>query len=87
MKRYGILLYALFSYLVGLGTLLYLLFWVYPWSRMPTTLDGSHPHSDPLFAFAVDVTLILLFGLRHSWGSNIVSSGGSPTQPVGRPTH
>ena len=67
MKRYGILLYGLFGYLVGLGTLLYLVFWVYPWSWMPTTLDGGQPRSDPLFAFAVDVSLILLFGLQHSW--------------------
>ncbi|WP_457607825.1 methyltransferase family protein [Nitratifractor sp.] len=65
MKRYALLLYGLFGYLVGLGTLLYLVFWVYPWVWMPTTIDSGAPGS-PLRSTAIDLGLILLFGLQHS---------------------
>ncbi|WP_292662120.1 isoprenylcysteine carboxylmethyltransferase family protein [Nitratifractor sp.] len=66
MKRHLLLLYGLFGYLVGLGTLLYLVFWVYPWSWMPTTIDRGEAHG--LFpALAADLLLIALFGFQHSW--------------------
>ena len=69
MKRLSILLYALFAYLAGLATLVYLLLWIYPWSFLPVTVDSAPllplAHS-PFAAAALDLGLIALFGLQHS---------------------
>jgi len=65
MKRHLILLYGTVAYLIGLGTLTYMLLWVYPWSWMPTTVDSGT--AGGLFPVAaIDLGLILLFGLQHS---------------------
>ena len=66
MKRSLLLLYALGAYLAGLGTLTYMLLWLYPWSFMPTTVDHAYPDGGAL-APAIDLGLIALFGLQHSW--------------------
>ncbi|ADV46726.1 methyltransferase family protein [Nitratifractor salsuginis] len=65
MKRHLFLLYGIVAYLIGLGTLLYLVFWVYPWSWMPTSIDSPKP--GPLLPSLLwDLGLILLFGVQHS---------------------
>ncbi|WP_201352852.1 methyltransferase family protein [Hydrogenimonas urashimensis] len=66
MKHFALLLLGLVSYLIGLGTLVVMLFWLYPWSWMPTTIDSGTPRFPALLAVAVDVGLIALFGLQHS---------------------
>jgi protein-S-isoprenylcysteine O-methyltransferase Ste14 len=65
MKRHLLLLYGIVGYLVGLGTLLYMVFWVYPWSWMPSTIDSGRP-GPILPSLLWDLGLILLFGLQHS---------------------
>ncbi len=65
MKRHLLLLYGIIGYLIGLGTLTYMLLWVYPWSWMPSTIDSGTPGA-PLPALLIVLGLILLFGLQHS---------------------
>ena len=60
------LLYGIVGYLIGLGTLLYLLLWVYPWPWMPSTVDSGPPSEHPVAAALIDLGLIALFGLQHS---------------------
>lgn len=66
MRRHLLLLYGLIGYLVGLGTLVYMLLWLYPWPWMPATIDSAAAGDSPLLAAAIDLGLILLFGLQHS---------------------
>ncbi len=65
MKRHLQLFYGVVGYLIGLGTLVYMVFWVYPWDWMPTTIDSGT--ADGFFpAILIDLGLILFFGLQHS---------------------
>jgi protein-S-isoprenylcysteine O-methyltransferase Ste14 len=66
MKRWGLLLYGIFGYLVGLGTLVYMLLWLYPWPWMPSTIDSGTPSPHPVATLLLDLGLILLFGIQHS---------------------
>ena len=63
MKRPFVFGYALLTYFAALFSLTFLIFWVFPWPFMPWNIDkgtaGEH-------ALAVDIALILLFGLQHS---------------------
>jgi len=54
VKRYAWLGFALLAYLVGLGSLLYLVLWLYPWSWMPTTIDHGTTPTSPAVAVAID---------------------------------
>jgi len=65
MRRHLILLYALLAYIIGLSTLLYMLFWVYPWTWMPSSIDSAKAQA-PLPSLLWDIGLIALFGLQHS---------------------
>jgi len=66
MRLHLILLYGLLAYLVGLGTLVYMLLWLYPWPWMPTTVDSAPVSEHPIMASVIDLGLIALFGLQHS---------------------
>jgi len=43
-----------------------MVFWVYPWSFMPNSIDSGLVHDNTLFAVLADVLLIGFFGLQHS---------------------
>lgn len=64
-KHILLVLYGVFSYLFGFGILVYMVFWVYPWTFMPAGIDLG-TGSSTLTAIGVNVFLILLFGLQHS---------------------
>ncbi|RUM68665.1 MAG: hypothetical protein DSZ05_00730 [Sulfurospirillum sp.] len=65
MKNYLIFGYALIGYLASLVTLTYLILWVYPWDFMKYSVDTPVIPLD-LNPFAVDIALLLFFGLQHS---------------------
>ena len=67
LKNIPLILYGLISYLLGFGILVYMVFWVYPWSFMPSTIDTGAIHNSTLVSVAVDILLISLFGLQHSF--------------------
>ena len=65
MSRIFVLLYGLFSYVVGLGGLVYFILFVGGWSFLPLHIDSSAP--GPLGrGVLINVALIVLFGLQHS---------------------
>ena len=64
-KRFTLLILGVVGYLIGLGTLLYMVFWLYPWPWMPTTIDSGSAASW-VKGLAIDIGLIALFGLQHS---------------------
>lgn len=66
LKHIPLILYGLLSYLLGFGTLVYMVFWVYPWTFMPSTIDSAAVDPNILLSFFTDVLLIALFGLQHS---------------------
>ncbi|WP_353662240.1 NnrU family protein [Hydrogenimonas sp. SS33] len=66
MKRLFLLLGGLAAYLIGLGTLVYMVFWLYPWPWMPSTIDSGTPRFPVPLAAALDIGLVALFGLQHS---------------------
>ena len=66
LKNILLVLYGSLSYLLGFGILIYMVFWVYPWSFMPSTIDSGMIHDSTLLSVIVDVLLISLFGLQHS---------------------
>ena len=66
LKNLLLILYGLFSYLLGFGTLVYMVFWVYPWSFMPGYIDMAGADHNIWLSAGVDVLLIALFGLQHS---------------------
>ncbi len=66
LKNTPLIFYGLISYLLGFGILVYMVFWVYPWSFMPGSIDSGTVHESTLFAIVVDIFLIGLFGLQHS---------------------
>ena len=63
MHRYLLFTYALLGYLAALGSLTFLIFWVYPWDFMPITVDKA---TTGAYAIMIDSALIVLFGLQHS---------------------
>ncbi len=65
MRRHLILIYGIIGYLIGLGTLSYMILWLYPFSWMPTTIDSTEA-SSLSSALIIDIGLILAFGLQHS---------------------
>ncbi len=65
LRRSIILILGIIGYLIGLGTLLYMVFWLYPWPWMPTTIDSGHAATWSN-ALPLDLGLIALFGLQHS---------------------
>ena len=66
LKNIPLILYGLISYLLGFGILVYMVFWVFPWSFMPSSIDTGVVHDSTVLAVVVDVLLIALFGLQHS---------------------
>ena len=66
LKNILLILYGFLSYLLGFGILVYMVFWVYPWSFMPSNIDTGAVHDHTFFAVTVDILLIALFGLQHS---------------------
>jgi len=66
LKNSLLVLYGLLSYLLGFGVLVYMVFWVYPWSFMPSYIDAANADHNIWLAAGVDVLLIALFGLQHS---------------------
>jgi len=66
LKNILLVLYGLLSYLLGFGTLVYMVFWVYPWAFMPSTIDSGAVADNTVPALFADIALIALFGLQHS---------------------
>jgi len=64
MKRLGILLYGIFSYLIGVAALVYLIAFLFN-LYVPKTID-SGMQGNTLIAMLVNVGLIALFGFQHS---------------------
>ncbi len=57
--------YALLGYLAALGTLTFLIIWIFPWSFLPCTIDSVC--IDLTYnPWIIDTMLILFFGLQHS---------------------
>ena len=65
MKKFWFL-YSVGAYLAGLGVLVYMVFWLYPWPWMPATIDSGEASLPLWAAVAADVALVALFGLQHS---------------------
>ncbi len=65
MKKYLIFLYSIVGYILSLGSLSFLIFWIYPWSFMPFNIDNTIVIIDtnPLL---FNTALLLLFALQHS---------------------
>ncbi len=68
MNRVIIIIIGVVTYTFGLGVLLYMVGWLYPWDFMPTTIDNPliEITKDRFGAFLIDSLLVLLFGLQHS---------------------
>ena len=66
LKNSLLVLYGLLSYLLGFGVLVYMVFWVYPWSFMPSYIDAVNADHNIWLSASVDILLIALFGLQHS---------------------
>lgn len=65
MGRYLILVYGIFSYMVGLGGLVFFILFIGGWEFMPVHIDSGTP--GPLgIAVFINMGLVLLFGLQHS---------------------
>lgn len=64
MKHLIIRLYALSAYAVFLATFVYLIGFVAGWG-VPKAIDDG-PSTPPLLALAIDLGLVLFFGLAHS---------------------
>jgi protein-S-isoprenylcysteine O-methyltransferase Ste14 len=65
MGRTLILLYGIASYAIGMAGLFYWIFWIGGWEFLPLHIDSGTP--GPLgMALAVNIGLVLLFGLQHS---------------------
>ncbi len=65
MKKYLIFLYSIVGYLLSLGTLTFLILWVYPWGFMGFYIDNPIINIE-LNPILVDVMLLLFFALQHS---------------------
>jgi protein-S-isoprenylcysteine O-methyltransferase Ste14 len=65
MGRTLILLYGIAGYAIGMAGLFYWIFWIGGWDFLPLHIDSGTP--GPLgMALAVNIFLVLLFGLQHS---------------------
>ncbi len=60
----AVMVLSLLAYLFGLGVLVAFVLFVAPWPLLPWHVDGAGPAGDA--ALAVDLGLLLLFGLQHS---------------------
>mgnify|MGYP000568851167 CR=1 FL=1 len=65
MKKYLIFLYSIVGYLLSLGTLTFLILWVYPWVFMDFYIDNPIVNIE-LNPILVDTMLLLFFALQHS---------------------
>lgn len=60
-----LMLYSVLCYAIGLGVLSLFVLWVGPWGLLPWHID-SGPVAPLARGLAVDLGLLLLFGLQHS---------------------
>lgn len=65
MSRILILIYGVFSYVVGLVTLLWFIVFIGPWDILPVHIDLEATQSLGL-ALLINIALVMLFGLQHS---------------------
>jgi len=64
VKKPGVLLYGIFTHIIGIGSLAYFAFWVYR-VGVAKTVDSGEPGSRWV-AFAVDTILLAIFCAAHS---------------------
>ncbi|MFT5659726.1 MAG: protein-S-isoprenylcysteine O-methyltransferase Ste14 [Sulfurimonas sp.] len=65
MKKYLIFLYAVLGYILSIGSLSFLILWIYPWEFIKFTINNPIITLDinPIF---LNTSLLLLFALQHS---------------------
>ena len=67
MKKHLTFSYSMVTYLLSIGTLVFLILWVFPFSFSPFYIDnGSSSSVNSIQNIFINIGLILLFGLQHS---------------------
>jgi len=65
MIRFIIFIYGVFSYLVGLGGLVFFILFLSGWEFIPFHIN-SRAGETTVYAFLINVGLMILFGLQHT---------------------